>query len=758
MITDHYGNRRFYGVYRGIVADNSDPLAKGRLRLRIPQVLGDAITDWAWVQQAHGVQVDAPEIGQGVWVMFEGGDPSFPVWVGTFADTTILNLALNDLSDVNTAGVTDGQVIKYQASTGTWIPGTGSGSAGGDLTGTYPNPTLATSGVTLGSYGSASSVASFTVDAKGRLTAAGNTSIQITESQVTNLTTDLAAKAPTASPTFTGTITTPLTASAVVLTNGSSQLTATTSLGDTYLATISTAGKVSNSATTAASANTASAIVARDSSGNFSAGEITATKFIKTSGTSAQFLKADGSVDVATYLTTAVSSVSGTTGSVTVTNGSTTPTISLTAAYGDSVNPYASKTANYVLSAPNGSAGVPTFRALTATDISSGTLVPLRGGTGVSNANTSTITLGGALTLSGAYNTTLTVTADTSVTLPTSGTLFSSTAPMSDNFLINGGFDFWQRGTTKSTAGAYSADRWIHSWNAGTGTASRSTDVPVTTLPYSLSLASTSGTNPQIQQRIESVNALPLVGQTVTFSIWAKSTVATSGLSWTTYYPTTTADTFSALTQDQTGAFAASMTVGTWTRYTATFTVSTNAVRGYAVQVYRNVTTTSTTTLFAGAQLELGNVVTPFRRNAPSIQSELASCQRYFEKSYAVGTTPGTANSPGAIIMRLEERAVDGGAEYRLFGNAVYKVEKFTTPTLASYSQAGTASRATTNRAGSSGTTGFYNAYTATSADSSGTLVQHDSGSTGFIVSVRVGTGAPTLSFGVFHYTATAEL
>ncbi len=46
---------------------------------------------------------------------------------------------------------------------------------------------------------------------------------------------------------------------------------------DTKLATISTAGKVSNSATTAASANTASAIVARDASGNFSAGTITAS-------------------------------------------------------------------------------------------------------------------------------------------------------------------------------------------------------------------------------------------------------------------------------------------------------------------------------------------------------------------------------------------------------------------------------------------------------------------------------------------------
>lgn len=54
-------------------------------------------------------------------------------------------------------------------------------------------------------------------------------------------------------------------------------ISASANIADTKLATISTSGKVSNSATTAASANTASAIVARDGSGNFSAGTITAS-------------------------------------------------------------------------------------------------------------------------------------------------------------------------------------------------------------------------------------------------------------------------------------------------------------------------------------------------------------------------------------------------------------------------------------------------------------------------------------------------
>jgi len=50
-------------------------------------------------------------------------------------------------------------------------------------------------------------------------------------------------------------------------------------------------------------------------------------------------------------------------------SGGTSPVISLNTGYGDTLNPYASKTANYFLAAPNGTAGVPSFRALVASDV-----------------------------------------------------------------------------------------------------------------------------------------------------------------------------------------------------------------------------------------------------------------------------------------------------------------------------------------------------------------------------------------------------
>ena len=88
----------------------------------------------------------------------------------------------------------------------------------------------------------------------------------------------------------------------------------------------------------------------------------------------------------------AVSSVSGT-APVSVATGTTTPVVSLAASYGDTQNPYASKTANYVLATPNGSAGVPTFRALVSADIPTlGTYIPYTGASTSIDLNAQTVT------------------------------------------------------------------------------------------------------------------------------------------------------------------------------------------------------------------------------------------------------------------------------------------------------------------------------------------------------------------------------
>jgi phage baseplate assembly protein gpV len=77
---------RFYGKYRGTVtAIDADTL---RIKAKVPAVLGETETGWCVPCVPYaGANVGfafLPETGAGVWIEFEGGDVSYPIWVGGY--------------------------------------------------------------------------------------------------------------------------------------------------------------------------------------------------------------------------------------------------------------------------------------------------------------------------------------------------------------------------------------------------------------------------------------------------------------------------------------------------------------------------------------------------------------------------------------------------------------------------------------------------------------------------------------------------
>jgi uncharacterized protein involved in type VI secretion and phage assembly len=91
----------YYGKYRGIVMENIDPMQMGRLMVQIPDVSNVIPSTWAMpCVPFAGIQSGffaVPEIGSGVWIEFEQGNPDYPIWVGCYwasvADVPTLALA-----------------------------------------------------------------------------------------------------------------------------------------------------------------------------------------------------------------------------------------------------------------------------------------------------------------------------------------------------------------------------------------------------------------------------------------------------------------------------------------------------------------------------------------------------------------------------------------------------------------------------------------------------------------------------------------
>lgn len=75
------------GKYRGIVVDCDDPMRAGRLRVSVPAVDPDA-SCWASPCVPYlgpdPASYPVPPAGTAVWVEFEQGDTSLPIWTGAF--------------------------------------------------------------------------------------------------------------------------------------------------------------------------------------------------------------------------------------------------------------------------------------------------------------------------------------------------------------------------------------------------------------------------------------------------------------------------------------------------------------------------------------------------------------------------------------------------------------------------------------------------------------------------------------------------
>jgi hypothetical protein len=264
--------------------------------------------------------------------------------------------------------------------------------------------------------------------------------------------------------------------------------------------------------------------------------------------------------------------------------------------------------------------------------------------------------------------------------------------PFSKNVIANGAMDFWQRGTSFTTASIfsqYTADRWFAVRGATTGsTWTRQLTNDTTNLPdiqYCMRAARDSGntstTALSLSQSLENSSSTPFIGKTVTMSFYARAganySAASGGL---------VAQLKSGTGTDQkvSDGFTGSVNVinqtatltTTWQRFSYTATVGATATQLAPVFIFIPTGTAGANDYYeiTGVQLEIGSQVSPFSRAAWTIQGELALCQRYYWRA-----TPGTS---GSRFMALVG-ATSGTDSYGTVNNPV---PMRTTPTSVDYS------------------------------------------------------------------------
>jgi hypothetical protein len=260
------------------------------------------------------------------------------------------------------------------------------------------------------------------------------------------------------------------------------------------------------------------------------------------------------------------------------------------------------------------------------------------------------------------------------------------------NFIINGGLDIWQRGTSfTGTAPYYNADRWNGAragaaagatWSQQTITGNLGT-TPAQGVLYSLRVArdsaNTSTAVIQTANGLDAFTSIPLAGQTVVMSFYAKAGANFSAASnaLAVKLVTGTGLNQNYLVASYTGLANAISTTATlttsWQRFQYTATLPTNIGEVALDFSYTPVGTAGAADNFeiTGVQLEVGSIATQFSRAGGTIQGELAACQRYYWRQtgesaysvYAMGANTSTTACNLFVqfpqIMRTSPSAVE---------------------------------------------------------------------------------------------------
>ena len=206
------------------------------------------------------------------------------------------------------------------------------------------------------------------------------------------------------------------------------------------------------------------------------------------------------------------------------------------------------------------------------------------------------------------------------------GNAYSDGALSNRNLIINGAMQVWQRGTSHTTSGGYSADRW---WMANATSVARSTEAP-DGFAYSAFITASGGGNDSIGQPIELTtgSSSPMVvGQKVTVSLYAKTASGTDDIAATINFRDAK---YSGTNQSAFGNGETWTVTTTWQRFTTTFTVPsinpTNVLAGLEIFGI------GSSMYITGVQLEVGDTATPFEHR--SIGQELSLCQRFYWQNF----------------------------------------------------------------------------------------------------------------------------